>query len=162
MARMSSFSVLKPGFPILLAALFIIHSEAFASTNPGYQGLSYPERGTVEVATFGGARVNTNTGNLILQRTLLFVPGKGLPVHVQLTYNSDHRLISSPFGFGWNLSYNIRYTRDSRGNVIIAWGDGRQDAFTKGGSDFTSPAGVYMALTEPAPGELVLRTKHGI
>ncbi len=146
----------------LFLLLFLSADASSQSTNTGYQGLSYTERGTLNVPVPGGVQVNTHNGNLVVGRTLFLIPGIGLPVQFRLTYNSDHRLISSPFGFGWNLSYNIRYTRDTSGNVVIVWGDGRQDGFTSSGGTFTSPAGVYVTLTEPVSGQLVLTTKHSI
>ena len=161
----------RPRLGIAAGSLALISSvalltpwpEASAVTGPGYNGLSYTERGTLDIPTPGGIEVNTFTDNLVIQRTLFATPGKGLLVHPYLTYNSDHRLISSPFGAGWNFSYNIRYTKDSSGNVFIVWGDGRTDAFTTiGGGAFSSPPGLYMVLSEPVAGELLLRTKGGI
>ena len=116
---------------LLSLTLFITAPAAvWAVTNPGYRGLSYPERPAVAVRTFNGIGVNTLNGNLLIQVPLFRVPGKGIPIDFFLTYNSDHRAISSPFGLGWNLSYHIRYTTDAAGNVTIVWGDGRQDTFT--------------------------------
>lgn len=157
---------LAVGLGILLATVVVASPfpgrDVSAVTGPGYQGLSYIERGTLEAGTPGGLRVNTFSGNLLLNRALVLVPGKGLPFHPYLTYNSDHRLVSSPFGMGWNLSYNIRYTRDSAGNAFIAWGDGRVDSFTFFDCLFTPPAGLYMTLTEPVHGQLLLKTKRGV
>ena len=148
---------------ILFLALFVgAASSAFGVTNPGYRGLSYNERQVAEISAFGGIRVNGYNGNLILQRNIFYIPGMGIPGEFYLTYNSDHRNISSPFGRGWNLSYNIRYTLDSSGNVTIVWGDGRQDTFTNSGGLYTSPTGVYMTLTSPASGQFLLTTKRGI
>jgi YD repeat-containing protein len=146
----------------LLLVCFSWHPDAVALTNPGYRGLSYVERPTVNTGAPGGVQVNTQTGNLVLQRGLFAIPGKGLPVDFSLTYNSDHRLVSSPFGYGWNLSYNIRYTKDSSGNVTVVWGDGRQDTFSWDGSTYTALPGVYMTLTADGAGQLTLTTKYGI
>ena len=142
--------------------LLFLSTSTFAVVNPWYQGLSYVERGIIDLPVYGGARVNTYTGNLGIQRGLFVIPGRGLPVELYLTYNSDHRLISSPFGYGWGLSYHIRYQKDSSGNVTIVWGDGRQDTFMKNDAGYTAPAGVYLDLTENASGIFTLTTKHGI
>ncbi len=150
---------------VLFSALFGgvgAASSVFGVTNPGYRGLSYTERSVSDAGAVDGIRVNTYSGNLTIQRNLLVVPGKGIPLELYLTYNSDHRNISSPFGLGWNLSYNIRYTRDSSSNVTIVWGDGRQDVFTRNGGAYTAPAGVYMTLTEPTTGKMLLTAKRGI
>ena len=140
---------------------FLLNTSAISITDMGYRGLSYVERGVVDISTFGDAGVNTFSGNLFVQRELFMIPSRGLPVEIYLTYNSDRRLISSPFGYGWNLSYHIRYHKDSSGNVTIVWGDGRQDTFTNSGTGYTPPAGVYMSLTESS-GVLTLTTKYGI
>ena len=149
---------------ILLSLLLFVSAPAavWGITNPGYRGLSVPERPVLEVPTFNRIRINTLNGNLLIQVPLFFVPGKGIPVAFFLTYNSDHRNISSPFGLGWNLSYNIRYTKDAAGNVTIVWGDGRQDTFAFNGATFSAPLGVFMTLTELVPDQLQLTTKHGI
>jgi YD repeat-containing protein len=149
---------------ILLLALILLVSAPVAVwgvINPGYRGLSVSERPVLDVPTFDRIRINTLNGNLAIQVPLFQVPSIGIPVSFLLSYSSDHRNISSPFGLGWNLSYNIRYTTDAAGNVIIVWGDGRQDTFSFNGATFTSPLGVFMTLTEPTPGQLRLTTKHG-
>jgi len=133
-----------------------------ALISPAYRGLSSRERTTSMLAAPGGVAVNTLTGNLVLQRRIFFVPDRGVPLDLYLTWNSDRRLVSSPFGMGWNLSYNARYAKDAAGNVTIVWGDGRVDRFTKSGGGFTAPVGVWSTLTEPAPGELRVQEKRGM
>lgn len=147
---------------LLALAAALASGLALGITNPAYRGLSYPQRATVMSPAPGGVGVNTLTGNVVIQRRLFFVPDRGVPLDLYLTWNSDRRLVSSPFGMGWNLSYNARCVKDPTGSVRVVWGDGRVDAFAKSGAGFTSPPGVYMALSAPAPGELRLRTKEGM
>ena len=149
---------------VVISAVAVLTAwpEASAVTGSTYTGLSYTERGTLDTPTPGGIEVNTFTGNLVIERSLFAIPGKGLPVHPYLTYNSDQRLITSPFGKGWSFSYNARYTKDSSGNAYIVWGDGRVDKFIFGDGMFFAPTGVYMTLAEPVSGELLLKTKRGI
>ena len=147
---------------IITVGVFLPWRQSFAVVGPGYEGLSYTERGTLDIPTPGSIEVNTFTGNLVIQRTFVFIPGKGPPVHPYLTYNSDHRLITSPFGKGWSFSYNARYTKDSSGNIYIVWGNGRVDTFTFVDGLFFAPTGVYMTLTELVSGQLLLKTKRGV
>jgi YD repeat-containing protein len=111
---------------------------------------------------FDGVRINTLTGNVVLREPLFAIPSKGFPVQIVLTHNNDSRKVASHFGRGWNLSYNIRYTKNTSGDVTIVWGDGRLDTFVDAGSSFTSPTGVFDTLTEPAAGQILLTTKHGL
>ena len=136
----------KLSIPVLWAAILLVGTEASAIINPGYRGLSDRERATVDARGPAGVSVNTHTGNVVVQRILFSILGKGLPIHMYLTYNSDHRLISSPFGFGWNFSYNIRYTRDAAGSVVIVWG-GRaaRHLYVDGGHLYFACGGVYDA-----------------
>ena len=150
-------------FIIVLSFLSLVFlgTPSFAVVSPWYPGLSYAENGSIDLSVYGRAWINTYTGNLGLHRELFSIPGKGLPVEIYLTYNSDHRLISSPFGYGWNFSYHIRYQKDASGNVTIVWGDGRQDTFTKTDSGYAPPPGIHMTLTENSSSALILTTKYG-
>lgn len=163
-----SLRLLRKTRPGGLAGLFLAlglagwYSCLEGAISPGYQGLSYPEPATLNIWSVGETQVNSWSGNVLVQRGLLSVPARGIPASIYLSYNSDARNVKTHYGFGWNLSYNIRYTEDAVGNVTIVWGDGRQDRFAWGGSNFTAPPGVYLTLSEPAAGQLALRNKHGV
>ncbi len=137
-------------------------SAALADISESYEGLFYPQKAVAVVDAPGGLAVNTHTGNVLLKRNLLYVPSRGLPIHFWLTYNSDHRQISSPVGKGWGLSYFMRYVEDASGDVTILWGDGRQDRFDWNGGAFVPPPGVYSELSEPLPNRFRLRSKKGL
>jgi YD repeat-containing protein len=145
------------------AAALLVAAPAGAVTSAAYGGLTYPERPVAAVPVLPGVHVNTLTGNLVLARGLLAVPGRGVPVEAFLVYNADRRSVSSPFGKGWSFSYNLRYVNDAAGNVRIVWGDGRVDLFlAAGGGAFTSPPGLFATLSTPGAGQFLLRTKHGL
>lgn len=148
----------------LLAALAVALAPLAASgvTSPAYRGISYPARAVAMAPAPGGAAVNTWNGNVMVRHDLLLVRGRGVPLELYLVYNSDRRAISSPFGVGWNLSYNIRYIEDPAGNVSIAWGDGRVDRFAKSGAGFAAPVGGRLTLSRPAAGQYLLRSAHGL
>ena len=140
----------------------LLATTASAVTSFSYRGMSYLERPAVTLPAPGGVLVDTSTGNVVFRHRLFSVAGVGIPLELALTYNSDRRLVASPYGLGWSLSHAIRYVADAAGNVRIVWGDGRVDLFTKSGGDFASPAGVHLTLTRPAAGQYLLRSKHGL
>ena len=145
------------------AAALLVAAPAAAVTSTAYRGLTYPERPVAAVPALPGVSVNTLTGNLVLSRGLLAVPGRGVPVEAFLVYNGDRRSVSSPFGKGWSFSYHLRYVSDASGNVRVVWGDGRVDLFlAAGGGAYTAPAGVFATLSTPGAGQLLLRTSHGL
>ena len=150
-----------PALAALAAALSPPCAQAV--TSPAYGGLVYPERPVAAIPLLAGLSVNTLTGNMLLGRSLVTVPGRGVPFEAFIVYNSDRRRIASPFGKGWTFSYAMRYVDDAAGNVRLIWGDGRVDLFlAAGGGAFTSPAGLFATLSRPAPGQFVLRSKHGL
>jgi YD repeat-containing protein len=144
------------------AAGLLATAGAGAATHPSYRGLLYPNAPVAAVPLPGGAFANTFTGNLVILRGILAVPGRGVPVELFLVFNADRRRVTSPFGKGWTFSYNLRYVDDAAGNVRIVWGDGRVDLFSTSGGGFASPAGVFSTLSRPAPGVLELRSTHGM
>jgi len=85
---------------------------------------------------------------------VFLVPGRGLPVELRLAYNADHHrdLLARRPRLESFLFHPL--LRDAAGNVVVVWGDGRQDRFTTSGGGFTAPPGVYPTLTAPATGEL--------
>ena len=144
-------------------AVVLVPLAAVGVTSPAYRGLVYPERPVATIPLLAGLSVNTLTGNLVVGRTLFTVPSRGVPFEAFLVYNSDRRLVASPFGKGWSFSYGMRYVDDGAGNVRVIWGDGRVDLFlASGGGAFTAPAGLFATLSTPAPGQLLLRTKRGV
>jgi hypothetical protein len=84
-------------------------------------------------------RINTWSGNLFYPVPILTIPGRGLPIALVLSYNSSWREVATPYGFGWQLSYNMFYVRDERGDIVIAWEDGRTDRFIQRNGAFLSP-----------------------
>jgi YD repeat-containing protein len=154
--RRRSYGVVVLVFALLAAG------EAAAAIHPSYEGLVYPQRPVADIPVFGGGLVDTLTGNLVLTRDILAVPARGVPVELFLVFNADRRHVSSPFGKGWTLSYNLRVVDDASGNVRLVWGDGRVDLFTASGGSFSSPPGVFATLSRPSPGVLELHSKHGM
>lgn len=106
-----------------------------------------------------GLQVNSYTGSLFYQRTDMFIPGRGLSLEVTLSYNSADRRMDYGYGYGWTSNYNQFY-KDSAGGLVFYRMDGRKDYYTKNGSSFTAPKGIFDLLTQES-GFYVLTAKDG-
>lgn len=121
-----------------------------AITNSGYGGTTITGRTSIAIVDApGGTRVNTFLGTVILPRTDLRIPGRGLPLDVQFTYNSNQNGMSSPFGYGWAFSYGLRCLLSASRSVVVQWGNGRNDLFVWRGGTYTPVnEGVFAALQQ--------------
>ena len=100
-----------------------------------------------------GMEINSFTGNLFFQRIDLFLPGPGMPIDLNFSYNSYRDTLDWGYGAGWTFSYHYRYYPDTAGSqdLIVERPDGRRDLYTFNGSGFDSPAGIFDTWTETAP-----------
>jgi len=105
--------------------------------------------------------VNTWNGNLFYPVKVLSIPSRGLPVEILLSYNSSWHDHESSYGYGWQFSYNTRYSREQNGDIVVVRHDGRTDRFIKENGAFVSPEDIYDTLKEYLPGKYVLRNKQG-
>ena len=106
--------------------------------------------------------VNTASGTLFCTVPLLSIRGGAEPLGLFLSYNSAWSSLSTRYGRGWQLNYNIFYTRGSDGSGPIAWDNGRVDTFPSLAGTLVSPGDVHEHLREYSPGKLILTTKDGI
>jgi RHS repeat-associated protein len=104
--------------------------------------------------------VNSYNGVLFFERTDLQTVNSALPLQLQFYYNSSYSEKNYGYGAGFSLGYEKRYATDSLGIVIEA-GDGRKDLYTRYGSIFVAPAGVFHSLTEYETGKYLLQEKNG-
>ncbi len=109
-----------------------------------------------------GVSVSTWSGDLFYPLSLLTIPGHGLPLSIDLSYNSSWHDYGQHYGPGWQLSYNMFYVRHDTGDITVVWEDGRSDRFVKSNGAFLSPVDTYDTLVEYLPGKYVLRTKYGL
>src|ERR1700724_4346078 len=91
------------GWVCVLALINLLFLQsAFNITNNGHQGTTISGRPSVAIVRGpGGTRVNTFLGTMFLPRRDLRVLGRGLPIEIDLTYNSNRGALTGPFGFGW-------------------------------------------------------------
>ena len=95
--------------------------------------------------SFVAEPVNVVFGNYIHQVNDLSIPGRGLSINVERTYNSNSCFTASSLGYGWIHSYDMRAV--GLGEAIVINEDGRLDRFAFGPSyEYIPPAGVSNKL----------------
>jgi RHS repeat-associated protein len=97
-------------------------------------------------------------GNYTYQHTDLSLPGRGLPVALERTYNSITPSVTSdgPFGYGWTHAYALTTTQETTSTVMVKNQDGRLDRFTKANGTYTAPPGTFNTLTKNPDGTFTL------
>jgi len=92
--------------------------------------------------------VNTATGNYTYQHTDLSIPTRSQPLEFTRSYNSRAPQ-DGPLGFGWTHNYNVSATENiTDSTVLITYGDGRQDKFTRDGAAYVPNPGTFSELTK--------------
>lgn len=95
-----------------------------------------------------GVQVNTYSGNVFIPRTDIRIPARAFDLNITFNYNSFLFDSSTAFGNGWSFNYDIRYRKDTLGGVVIGWGDGREDVYTKKeGGGYKSPRGFFSSVS---------------
>jgi YD repeat-containing protein len=98
--------------------------------------------------------VSTGNGNYFYQTTDFNIPGRGLQVLFQRTYNTQDSY-AGPLGTNWTHSYNILLTDESPA-ISIKWGDGHTDTYALTDSLYVPPPGVYNTLVKNPDGTYAL------
>ena len=87
--------------------------------------------------------VGLSNGEVKLRVVDLSVPSRGFPFEWSRSYSSRQNF-SGPLGFNWEISYQRRVFPVDATTVSVVNGGGREDVYKgSGGSQFTSPAGVF-------------------
>ncbi|KUK51917.1 MAG: YD repeat protein, partial [Desulfotomaculum sp. 46_296] len=100
------------------------------------------------------ASINTYNLNLVLQKDLFTIPGRGLPLQDTITYNSTAE------GTGWQSPSDTRLSELQNGNVIFTDTDGSSHTFTYNSGNYTSPPGIYLTLHKDGPGNFTITDKQ--
>jgi YD repeat-containing protein len=96
-------------------------------------------------------------GEFVHETRDLFLPGRGLNLELKRTYRSNSTY-HSPFGFGWDMNYNMRIRKMADGSFMFLTGMNRKEPIA---SDGTGPPGFYDTLTLQGDGTYLLTSKHG-
>jgi YD repeat-containing protein len=104
-------------------------------------------------AEVGG--VNVKNGNLVISDTDTAIPGRGVPVVLSRTYNSNPWSYdnSALYGHGWrlNLAMSIKSFGTAASPAVFTDGDGTPHIFARNfDGSYTSPGGVYLTLRKNA------------
>lgn len=96
--------------------------------------------------------VDCGTGDLFHAQSDLSIPGRGLPLALERTYNSLNASTNGPFGYGWSSSYAMALTTDSSGDATITQENGSQVSFTNTNGSLIPPPRVTATLTKNSDG----------
>jgi RHS repeat-associated protein len=108
--------------------------------------------------------VNCATGNFTHTFTDLAVPGRGMPLDLNRTYNSLAASTEGMFGYGWTSSYEMSLSFDSSGDVTVHQEEGAQTTFNPNGypgsSGYSAPPNVLGSLVQNSDATYTL-TRRG-
>jgi RHS repeat-associated protein len=133
------------------AELYIPAPGSLSSTPIGAIGTNNPQMTYAEP-------VATGNGNYFYQHTDLSIPGRGMPLVFERSYNTLDSY-SGPFGANWTHSYNIVLT-SSGSNVTIKWGDAHSETYTLTGGVYVPPTGVFNTLVQNTDSSFWLTQKN--
>ncbi len=106
-----------------------------------------------------GEPVHAGLGNYIYSKRLFELPGKGLPLGFEVSYNSLDTAYSGPLGPGWTHTFNAVLIPPVPPSTAVAikWGDGHVDRFADNGTGTFVPVGsnTPVKLTMPEPSRWV-------
>jgi len=124
-----------------------------------------PKKTDREFSSYGADPVNLRTGAFEFTQTDFKLPGRGLSLNFERTYNSTVPDFINRLGFGWNYSYNTYYFQDpTTSNVLVNFGNRESALFTfnSGTGTFTPPLGIDSTLTGNSSIGFTYRTLEGI
>jgi RHS repeat-associated protein len=101
--------------------------------------------------------ISTGNGNYFYQHTDFMIPGRGMPLVFQRSYNSLDNYVG-PLGTNWTHAYNIFLIGTATG-IVIKWGDGHGESFTLSGGGYVPQPGVFNTLAKNTDGTFVLSRK---
>ncbi|XZF77789.1 DUF6531 domain-containing protein [Bacillus sp. AL-1R] len=105
------------------------------------------------------SQVNTATGNLVINNSLVTVDGRALPLSEGLTYNATTQQ-DVGVGPGWSLVNGLFLQENADGSVTLKDEDATNHTFTKNGDGtYTAPAGKHLTLTKLQAGIFTIQDK---
>lgn len=93
-------------------------------------------------------KVNTATGNLVIEKDLFTISGKSIPLSEGLTYNGLSQQ-DVGIGKGWTLNNGSVIQENADGSVTYKDEDATNHIFTKNSDgSYCAPSGVHLTLTK--------------
>jgi YD repeat-containing protein len=106
------------------------------------------------------SNVNTSTGNLIVQKSLFNISGRGIALSEGVIFNSFSQQ-DIGVGPGWTLSSALYINENLDGSVTYKDEDGTNHTFNKNtDGTYTAPSGVYLTLSKDDAGVFTLEDKN--
>ncbi len=143
--------------PAVALSVALLPSLAFAT--PPSQEYSYfgghPRSWSAGVQAHPNSLVNCSNLNVLTSVPLYAWSGKGPALSISIHHNSHPAVssVSAPagagftLGTGWRISYGGQVVQVSSSDTRVISDDGTSDYFSKPGSDWVAPAGVFDTLT---------------
>jgi YD repeat-containing protein len=106
--------------------------------------------------------VNLATGNYYYGHQDLIIPGPGLPLAINRSYNSLNP-IGGPFGASWTFNYNVKLAGISGSEIVLVmWEDGKTDIYNPSpNGTYSPPLGISDSLTRNTDGTYTIaRNDH--
>lgn len=105
--------------------------------------------GTEDYWSFSKDNVNPVNGNLVLQQGDLSIPGRGIPVSIDRTYNSRKTYLSGIFGYGWRSNVEVQLADSGSGPITLIDADATCHIFGQNvGGGYYATDGVYLSLVK--------------
>lgn len=107
-----------------------------------------------------GRPVNCATGTFWHRFTDVRVPGHGVPLTFERTYQSSAAVVDSPLGHGWTHTFDMALATAPSGAVTVRQEDGSEVTFQPNGSGgFTAPPRVLATLVQNGDGTYTFTRK---
>jgi len=105
--------------------------------------------------------INLSSGNYHTSSTDISIPGRGLGLHFERTYNSlDPQ--DGPLGFGWRHNYQMQLLDHPQGGKLFIDDAGGRIKFTDNGDGtYSPPPGIHLQLSQNPDGTWQIRKKDG-
>ena len=103
-----------------------------------------------------GDPVNTETGDFWRSFGDLSRPGRGMPLSLTRTYNSEAAPTNEPFGYGWSFNYGVSLSGLGTNSVTLHEENGSEETFTLSGNHYTAPPRVQATLVNDGSGTYTL------
>lgn len=101
--------------------------------------------------------VNSATGDFYHTFIDMAISGRGIPLTMTHTYNSNEAGTNGPLGFGWTFPYNMGLSiNGTTGVLTLTEEGGSQVTFTLSGGAYTAPPRVFATLVKNADGTFTL------
>jgi len=114
------------------------------------------------VSPVASHQINSVNGNKLTAIPIVgWTARGGLPVSLSLVHNSESNQ-NLTLGYKWTHTFDIYGLVDGSGNFTVHWGDDLSYKFTKSGSNYTAPAGIFDKLVKNGDNTYTLTKKNQV